>query len=96
MWYILIMENKYKFGLGSFVTFAPCEVYNLPFGRGAKSSALRGVPNGTTGEGVVVFQWLTNPTTGEELRLVPVELARKIAGDCGETVLPQQARKIAS
>ena len=89
-------NNKNKFGLGSLSTFAPCEVYDLPFGRGAKSSALRGVPNGTTGEGVVVFQWLTNPTTGEELRLVPVELARKIAGDCGEIVLPQLARRITS
>ena len=87
-------NNKNKYGLGPISTFAPCEVYNLPFGRGAKSSALRGVPNGTTGEGVVVFQWLTNPLTGEGLRFVPVELARKIAGDCGETVLPQDARRI--
>jgi hypothetical protein len=72
-------ENKNKFGLGSLVTFAPCEVYNLPFGRGAKSSALRTVPNGTKGEGVIVHQWLTNPITGEEIRLVPLEQARKMA-----------------
>jgi hypothetical protein len=89
-------NNKNKFGLGSFVTYAPCEVREIPFSGGRKSSSLHIVPNGTTGEGVVVHQWLTNPITGEGIRLVPVELARKIAGDCGEIVLPQLARRITS
>jgi hypothetical protein len=72
-------ENKNKFGLGSLVTFAPCEVREIPFSGGRKSSALRTVPNGTTGEGVIVHQWLTNPLTGEGLLLVPIEQSKKMA-----------------
>lgn len=61
--------------LGQIETYAPY-VRVLPFGRTVKS--MQQVPNGTTGEGVKVYQWVINSLTAERLFLAPIENARQV------------------
>ena len=61
--------------LGSLVTFAPF-VSEIPFA--GRKSTMRQVPNGTTGEGVVIHQWVVSALTGEGVILLPIEDARAL------------------
>ena len=66
---------KENLALGSLVTFAPF-VSEIPFV--GRKSTMRQVPNGTTGDGVVVHQWVVSALTGEGVILLPVEDARAL------------------
>lgn len=60
--------------LGSLVTFAPFVSTSFS----GRKSTMRQVPNGTTGEGVVVHQWVISALTGEGVVLLPIEDARAL------------------
>lgn len=62
--------------LGSLVTFAPFVSEIPPFA--GRKSTMRQVPNGTTGEGVVIHQWVVSALTGEGVVLLPIEDARAL------------------
>lgn len=61
--------------LGSLVTFAPF-VSEIPFV--GRKSTMRQVPNGTTGEGVLVHQWVISALTGEGVVLLPIDQAKAL------------------
>ena len=66
---------KENLALGSLVTFAPF-TSDIPFV--GRKSTMRQVPNGTTGEGVVIHQWVISALTSEGIVLLPIEDAKAL------------------